>query len=42
MKIGTKLGALVLAGVLLAGGAVQAEDMKFWRIGTGSAGGGWR
>lgn len=39
MKITAKLGALALAGVLFAGGAVQAEEMKFWRIGTGSAGG---
>ncbi len=39
MKITTKLGALVLAGAMFAGGGVQAADMQFWRIGTGSAGG---
>jgi len=39
MKMKTKLGALALAGMMLAGGAVQAQEMKFWRIGTGSAGG---
>lgn len=42
MKFKGKLGMLLagaIAGLLLAGGAVQAEEMKFWRIGTGGAGG---
>jgi len=29
----------IIAGLTLAGGATQAQDMKFWRIGTGGAGG---
>jgi len=42
MKLKGKLGILfaaVLASVTLAGGVAQAQDMKFWRIGTGGAGG---
>ncbi len=39
MKILTKIGAVALAGAMLAGGAVQAQEMTFFRIGTGSAGG---
>ena len=39
MKFTTKLVALTLAGVLSAGAAAQAQDMKFFRIGTGGAGG---
>ena len=42
MKIKGKLGVLMaaaIAGMTLAGSATQAQDMKFWRIGTGGAGG---
>jgi TRAP transporter TAXI family solute receptor len=42
MKFKGKLGMLLagaIAGLTLAGGVVQAQDMKFWRIGTGGAGG---
>ncbi len=39
MKLSTKVFALALAGVLTAGVAAQAQDMKFFRIGTGGAGG---
>jgi TRAP transporter TAXI family solute receptor len=39
MKFKKKLIAAAIAGVMLAGGAVQAQEMKFWRIGTGGAGG---
>lgn len=42
MKLKQKLGVLfaaTIAGAMLAGGAAQAQDMKFWRIGTGGAGG---
>ena len=42
MKLKGKLGiflAAVLTSVSLAGGVAQAQDMKFWRIGTGGAGG---
>ena len=38
MKLPGKLLAAA-AGVLLAAGAVHAQEMKFWRIGTGGAGG---
>ncbi len=31
--------AAAIAGLTLAGGLAQAQDMKFWRIGTGGAGG---
>jgi len=42
MKLKQKPGvflAAALAGMMLAGGVAQAQDMKFWRIGTGGAGG---
>ena len=39
MKLGHKLFALALAGAVSLGTAAQAQDMKFFRIGTGSAGG---
>jgi len=42
MKSKGKLGiflAAAFAGLTLAGGIAQAQDMKFWRIGTGGAGG---
>ena len=39
MRILTKIGAVALAGAMLAGGVAQAQEMKFFRIGTGSAGG---
>ncbi len=42
MKLKQKLGVLfaaAIAGTMLAAGATQAQDMKFWRIGTGGAGG---
>jgi len=39
MKLFGKLGLAVVAGSLLFAGAVQAQQMKFWRIGTGGAGG---
>ncbi|NCF80367.1 MAG: immunogenic protein, partial [Proteobacteria bacterium] len=35
-KLGILLAA-VIAGLTLAGGATQAQDMKFFRIGTGGA-----
>ena len=42
MKLKGKLGILlaaVLTSVSLVGGVAQAQEMKFWRIGTGGAGG---
>ena len=39
MKFNGKLIAVTVAGLMLAGGLAQAQDMKFWRIGTGGAGG---
>ncbi len=40
MKSLTRLVASIgFAGVLLAGGVAEAQEMKFFRIGTGSAGG---
>ena len=39
MKLSGKLFAAALAGAMLAGVAAQAQEMKFFRIGTGSAGG---
>jgi TRAP transporter TAXI family solute receptor len=39
MKFNSKLAVAALAGALLAGTAAQAQEMKFFRIGTGSAGG---
>jgi len=39
MKIKGKLLAAAIAGFMLVGGAAVAQEMKFWRIGTGGAGG---
>jgi len=39
MKLRTKLIASIIAGGMLASGVAQAQDMTFFRIGTGSAGG---
>ena len=39
MKFLGKLGLAALAGLMLATSAGHAEQMKFWRIGTGGAGG---
>ena len=42
MKFKGKLGILLTAAITslaLIGGTAQAQDMKFWRIGTGGAGG---
>ena len=39
MKMNRNLMALALAGLTLTGAAVQAQEMTFFRIGTGSAGG---
>jgi hypothetical protein len=39
MKFNSKLAVAALAGVLLASAAAQAQEMKFFRIGTGGAGG---
>ena len=39
MKFKGKLFAAVIAGLTLAGGVAQAQEMKFFRIGTGGAGG---
>ena len=39
MKFKGKLIAAAIAGMMLAGGAAMAQEMKFWRIGTGGAGG---
>ncbi|MEE9195369.1 MAG: TAXI family TRAP transporter solute-binding subunit [Alphaproteobacteria bacterium] len=39
MKLKGKLLAAVIAGMTLAGGVAEAQEMKFWRIGTGGAGG---
>lgn len=39
MQLKGKLLAAVIAGLTLAGGVAQAQEMKFWRIGTGGAGG---
>jgi len=39
MKFRSKLVVAALAGVLLAGTAAQAQEMTFFRIGTGGAGG---
>ncbi|MEE9587012.1 MAG: TAXI family TRAP transporter solute-binding subunit [Hyphomicrobiaceae bacterium] len=35
----TKLAAVAFAGAMVAGAAAEAQDMKFFRIGTGGAGG---
>ena len=39
MTFKTKLIAAAIAGMTLIGGAAQAQEMKFFRIGTGGAGG---
>jgi len=39
MKLQSKFLASLFAGALLVGSAAQAQDMTFFRIGTGSAGG---
>jgi len=39
MKFSGKLFVSALVGAMLAGTAAQAQEMKFWRIGTGGAGG---
>ncbi len=39
MSFTRKIMAAASACVLLAAGAAQAQDMQFWRIGTGGAGG---
>ncbi len=39
MHLKTKFLAAAVAATLLGGAAAQAQDMKFFRIGTGSAGG---
>ena len=39
MKFKAKLLAAVVVGLTLAGGLAQAQEMKFFRIGTGGAGG---
>jgi TRAP transporter TAXI family solute receptor len=39
MKLRMKLIGALLAGGLLAAGVAEAQEMKFFRIGTGSAGG---
>ena len=39
MRLNGKLFGAVLVGAMLAGVAAEAQEMKFFRIGTGSAGG---
>ena len=39
MKFHTKLAIAAVAGVVALGSFAQAQEMKFWRIGTGGAGG---
>ena len=39
MKLLSKIGLVAVAGLLVATGVGQAQEMKFWRIGTGGAGG---
>ncbi|MFP6731874.1 MAG: TAXI family TRAP transporter solute-binding subunit [Alphaproteobacteria bacterium] len=39
MKFKAKLLAAAIAGLTLVGGVAQAQEMKFFRIGTGGAGG---
>jgi len=39
MKFGSKIFALAVAGAISLGTVAQAQEMKFFRIGTGSAGG---
>ena len=39
MKLMSSLAAIAVAGVLSAGSVTEAQEMKFFRIGTGGAGG---
>ncbi len=39
MRLFAKIGLAALAGAVALGGVSQAQQMKFWRIGTGGAGG---
>ncbi len=39
MRVFFKAGLVALTGLIIAGGIAQAQQMKFWRIGTGGAGG---
>ena len=39
MKLSSRVFGAVLAGAMLAGGVAEAQEMRFFRIGTGSAGG---
>lgn len=39
MKFNGKFALAAIAGILALGTVSQAQDMKFWRIGTGGAGG---
>jgi TRAP transporter TAXI family solute receptor len=39
MKFHTKLAIAAVAGIVALGSLAQAQEMKFWRIGTGGAGG---
>ena len=39
MKFYTKLAIAAIAGIVAVGSVAQAQEMKFWRIGTGGAGG---
>ena len=39
MKLHTKLAVALVAGLIGFGGAAQAQEMKFFRVGTGGAGG---
>ena len=39
MKFKGKFLAIAIAAMTLAGGTAMAQEMKFWRIGTGGAGG---
>ena len=38
MKLDRKVIAAFAAALVLGAGTAGAQDMKFWRIGTGSAG----
>jgi len=39
MKFHTKFALAAIAGMVALGGMAEAQEMKFWRIGTGGAGG---
>ena len=39
MKFYTKLVIASIASIVAVGSVAQAQEMKFWRIGTGGAGG---